>query len=121
MYLILAIILHELLHALAFVLLGNGNLKSIEFGIKDFNPYCHYKEKLKVKYYKIATLLPLIVLGVICFIIGLLINELILTLFAVTQMLCASGDLIIVYLLRNVKSDALAEDHPCAIGLYIYE
>src|SRR4030042_3176844 len=61
------IVLHELIHGLAFLLFCKNGIKSIEFGImwKYLSPYSHCKEPLRVSPYIIGALLPAIVLGFI--------------------------------------------------------
>lgn len=76
-YLLGGVVIHELLHGLTWGYFASNGLKSIKFGVKwkYLTPYCHCKEPLKVKHYKIGGAMPLLVLGIIPSIIGLIIGH----------------------------------------------
>jgi len=65
------------IHGIFIVIFAKNRFKSIKFGIaparKLFSPYCHSKEKLKINYYKIVIMMPLIIMGIIPTIISIII------------------------------------------------
>lgn len=121
--LILGTVTHELIHGLTWMLFGRLPLNSIKFGfqLKSFTPYAHCKVPLKVNPYRIGTAMPGIVLGVIPAIIGIVNGSGWLLTFGLFFTVAAGGDMLILWLLRNVSSDKLVEDHPTNAGCYIIE
>jgi hypothetical protein len=69
-------ILHELLHAIGFLIFGKVNWSDIAFGVKwkSLTPYGYCKIPVKAIVYIIALILPTIILGVIPLTISLLIK-----------------------------------------------
>ncbi|OFY55278.1 MAG: hypothetical protein A2Y87_11880 [Bacteroidetes bacterium RBG_13_46_8] len=117
------IVLHELIHGLAFLLFCKNGIKSIEFGImwKYLSPYCHCKEPLRVSPYIIGALMPAVVLGFIPAGIGLITGKFIALAFGMIFSIAAGGDFLIVWLLRGQPKDSLVLDHESKVGCYILE
>lgn len=116
--LVLGIITHELLHGFTWGHFASNGLKSIKFGIKwkYMTPYCHCKEPLKVKHYRIGGAMPLIVMGIIPSIIGLIIGHGGILSFGIFFSWAAGGDIIALYMLRNLSKDDYVSDHPAKMG-----
>lgn len=112
------IIIHELLHGLTWGYFASKGLKSIKFGIewKSLTPYCHCKEPLKVKHYKIGGAMPLIVMGIIPSIIGLIMGHGGILSFGVFFTWAAGGDIITLYMMRKLDKDVYVSDHPEKMG-----
>ena len=112
------IIIHELLHGLTWGYFASNGFKSIKYGIewKFLTPYCHCKEPLKVKYYKIGVVMPLIVMGIIPSIIGLIFGYGEVLCFGIFFTWAAGGDIITVFMLRKLESDVYVSDHPKKMG-----
>ena len=112
------IIMHELLHGLTWGYFASKGLKSIKFGVrwKFLSPYCHCKEPLKVKHYKIGGAMPLIIMGIIPSIIGLIIGHGGVLIFGILFTYAASGDMIALYMLRKLDNDIYVSDHPNKMG-----
>ena len=98
-------------------------MKSVKFGIswKSLTPYCHCKEHLSVKDYRIVLLAPLLILGIIPTIIGLIIGYSGIYGFGLLFILAAGGDIVIFWKLRNENKDTLVLDSPDKCGCMIYE
>jgi hypothetical protein len=79
-------------------------------------PYCHCKEPLKVKHYKIEGAMPLIVMGIIPSIIGLIIGNGGILSFGIIFTLAAGGDIIALYMLRKLDNNIYVSDHPKKMG-----
>lgn len=119
--LFMSVVIHEFLHAVAFLKFTKCKLSAIKFGIKDGNPYCHCTGKIKVKHYKVVLLMPLMLLGVASYCIGLYINEVFLIGLGLFNIISAAGDICVFNLLKNLDKDSFIEDHPSEIGFYIYD
>ena len=119
--LVAGVIVHELLHGLAWGMFAKGGWKSIKFGIiwKYVTPYCHSSEPLSVKEYRIGTFLPAVILGFIPSIIAIFVGSLGLMAFGFFFSFAAGGDFLILWLLRNEKASALVQDHPDKVGCFI--
>ena len=118
LYLLVGIIIHELLHGLTWGYFATNRLKSIKFGMKweYLTPYCHCKEPLKVKHYKLGAAMPLIVMGIIPSIIGLTIGHGGVLAFGMFFTMAAGGDIIALYMLRKLDNNTYVSDHPDKMG-----
>ena len=112
------IIIHELLHGLTWGHFASNGLKSIKFGVKwkFLTPYCHCKEPLKVKHYKIGGAMPLIIMGIIPSIIGLIVGHGGILAFGIFFTWAAGGDMIALYMLRKLDNEIYVSDHPEKMG-----
>ena len=121
--LIAGIVLHELIHGLAFLFFCNNGIKSLQFGImwKFLTPYCHCKEALKVRHYILGALMPAIIMGFIPAGLGVITGKIILLLFGLFFSFAAGGDFSIVWLLRKVPGHSLVLDHESKVGCYVLD
>lgn len=114
---------HELIHGLAWALLGKKPIHSIKFGFlwKTFTPYAHVKEPLEVNAYRWGAFLPGLVLGIIPFLIAMLSASGDLMWFSLLHTTAASGDWLVLWIIRPLKPGSLVEDHPTNAGCYVLE
>jgi len=119
---ILGIVLHELIHGIAFATFAKSGFKSIKFGVlwEMLTPYCHCKEPLKVKNYIIGAIAPAIFLGILPSIFAIIIGNLGLLIFGIFFTMAAAGDFLIINLIRKEDKDSMVQDHPSEAGCYIY-
>ncbi|WP_010170165.1 DUF3267 domain-containing protein [Bacillus coahuilensis] len=119
----IGIILHELIHAIGFIVFGKAKLSEVKFGfmLKHLTPYAHCKVPITVKSYKIALLLPVIVTGIIPLIWSLAIGNVLLISISVFLIAGGIGDWIVFRKIYKFPNEALLEDHPDAIGCIIYQ
>jgi hypothetical protein len=112
------IIIHELLHGLPWGYFASNGLKSIKFGVKwkFLTPYCHCKEPLKVKHYKIGGAMPLIVMGIIPSITGIITGHGGILSFGIFFTWAAGGDIIALFMLRKLDGNVYISDHPEKMG-----
>jgi len=118
LYLIFGAIIHELLHGITWAFFAKDGIKSIKFGVKwkYLTPYCHCKEPLMVKHYRIGGAMPLIIMGIIPSILGLFIGNGAFLSFGGFFTLAAAGDIIALFMLRTLESDEYISDHPNKMG-----
>ena len=122
-FLLIGIVVHELLHGITWAFYTRNGMKSIKFGFKwkFLTPYCHCKEPLKVKDYRIGVAMPLIILGIIPSIIAIVIGHGALLSFGIIFSWAAGGDIIAIFMLRKLDDDIYVSDHPKEMGFYINE
>ena len=120
---VLGVVVHELIHALSWVIFGRKPFSSIKFGFqwKTFTPYAHLKEPVEVGPYRLGALLPGFILGILPYILSILLGNGNLFWFSLVHTSAAGGDWLILWLIRNVKSGSQVEDHPTKAGCYVLE
>lgn len=111
-------ILHELLHAIGFLIFGKVNWSNIAFGVKwkSLTAYGYCKIPVKALVYLIALILPTIILGVIPLTISLLIKAKYLYVIGTLMMVGGFGDMIVVWMIRAVPKERMLIDHPRKLG-----
>lgn len=117
------IVVHELIHGVTWALFTSRGFRSIRFGViwKMLTPYCHSKESLRARHYRLGAIMPAIVLGFLPVIAAYFTGSAGLMGFGMLFTLAAGGDFLILWLLRKVPKDAWVEDHPSKPGCYVYE
>ena len=111
-------LVHEILHALGWMLFGQVPCEAIRFGFswRGLMPYTHCKVPLKPSAYRIGSLLPGAVTGLLPGVIGLALGSLWLTMLGAVLLGVAGGDMLVLWELRSVPSSASILDHPTKIG-----
>ena len=118
-------VVHELIHGLAWSLYCENGWKDIEFGfiVKTMNPYCTCAAPLLKAYYIIGALAPLFVLGVIPYIAGLFMGNLLVFSLGAVMILGAGGDIMLVSKLlafRCEEEEEVVYDHPTEAGSVMF-
>ena len=118
---VLGAFLHEILHALGFLIFGKLEFSQVKIGIiwKFITPFAHCRIPLKASVYRIALLLPAIILGIVPSIIAIINGKSWLLIYGTLFTVLAGGDFLILWIIRKVRSDELVEDHPQRCGCYI--
>jgi hypothetical protein len=116
---LIGVILHELLHAIGWMVIGKVKWHDIEFGIMSLTPYAHCKVPVSASTYRIGILLPGIVLGLIPGWIGCIVNNGWLVAFGLVMFVSAAGDLMVYWLIRDLPSSAQVLDHPSEVGCQV--
>lgn len=124
-YLIL-IPVHELIHGACWAILTEHHFKDIEFGfMKQYlTPYCTCTVPLGKGPYIFGALMPLIILGIIPMIIGIVTGSIFVLSVGILMTDAAAGDIMIVWKLLRYKSTAehvVYMDHPTQAGGVIFE
>ena len=118
---IVSIPIHALIHGLTWANYAKKKMKSITFGfnVKELMPYCHCKEALEAKAYKIGVLAPVVVLGGGYFFLSLLFPNTELILLSAFNIFMAAGDLMIFWSARSIH-EGLVIDHPELPGFVVF-
>ena len=121
--LLLGILVHELIHMFAWAFFAKKPLSAFKLGFqwKSLTPYAHCKEPMDIRPYRIGSYAPGLLLGVLPWVISLFTGDLLLFIFGLLYTTAAGGDLLILWIIRNVKPNTLVEDHPTNAGCYVYE
>ena len=118
---ILFIIAHEIIHAIGWIVFGRFSPKHINFGIDraTLSPYAHAKIPMSANAYRIGAALPGIITGVFPIIYGLQTSNGAITLLGAFMTSSAVGDIYVLWVIREVKSDAIILDHPSQAGCFV--
>ena len=111
-------LLHEAIHATGFLRIGGACRASVGMGVhwKMLTPYAWCKEPITAAAYRWVVLLPGLVLGVLPFVGALLTSSAWLAAWGIFFTLAASGDFLVVWLVRDLPGDARVVDHPSRCG-----
>jgi len=119
--LVLAIVLHELVHGAAWIVAGRVPRSAIRFGIswKALTPYANCTVPLDVSAYRIGAMAPGILIGLLPALAGIAAENGGLFLVGSVMTLAAGGDVLVLWLLRNVPRGAKVLDHPTRAGCIV--
>ena len=120
------IVIHELIHGIGWSLSTKDGFKDIEFGVMldSLTPYCTCSQPLSKGQYILGAMLPLITLGILPMIAGILIGSFYTMMMGVIMTSSAAGDILIVLKILRYKSrakDVVYMDHPTEAGGVIFE
>jgi hypothetical protein len=117
------LVLHELLHSLAYVIYG-ADFKNITYGVHLEKGIlcCLCKQRINKRNILHSLLYPFIIIGVITLIIGILVNYPVLVILSLTNIAGCSGDLVMFYHLSKLNDFEFSEyNDPIAFGLFTKE
>lgn len=120
---ILGAFLHEILHGLSFLIFGKLNYKQIKIGFqwKTITPFAHCKVPVKASVYRIALIMPTLILGIIPSIFAIITGNSWLIIYGIIFTVVGGGDFLTVWLIRKARKNQLVQDHPTNCGCYVYE
>jgi hypothetical protein len=118
-----AILMHELLHGITWMFFGKKRFSAIRFGfnMKALSPYAHCKEPMTAGAYRLGTLMPGLILGILPVFAALISGSGILMLFGLLFTVAAGGDMLVFWLLRKESSNVMVTDHPTNAGCILLE
>jgi hypothetical protein len=121
LFFLIGIIIHEAIHGFTWMVAGRKSLKTIRFGIniKALTPYAHCNEPLTIRVYRLGTLMPGVLLGIIPYLLGLLSGYGGIMLFGLLFTVAAGGDALVLWVIRKEKPERLVLDHPTRVGCLI--
>jgi hypothetical protein len=116
--LVVSMYLHELLHGLGFVLVGRVPRSDVTIGFsrKALSPYAHCSTPMSASAYKVALVLPGLLLGIVPALIGIGLGIGWLTLYGMMMAVAALGDAQIAWLMRRLPGSTRVIDHPEEAG-----
>lgn len=120
---IFGIVLHEILHGAGWIWFGKVSPDAIRFGFhwKSLTPFAHCTVPVTAWAYRLALVLPALVLGVTPAIVGLVTAWAWAVMFGALFLAAASGDLLVLWVIRSVERDRLVKDHPTRAGCVVLE
>ena len=120
---LLGILIHEWIHGFSWMILGRKSLSAIKFGFqwKTLTPYAHLEEPVEVNAYRLGAFMPGFILGILTYGLSLVLGNGDLFWFSLLHTSASGGDWLILWLIRNIKSGVLVEDHPTQAGCYVLE
>lgn len=121
--LLIGVPLHEFLHALGWVYFGKKSFKEIKFGFqwKTITPYAHLTVPVSAWGYRMGTVLPGLVLGLLPYLAGLISGNGWLGALGLFFIFAAGGDLLALWIIRKVKNQTVVIDHPSQVGCLVLE
>ena len=117
---VLGVAVHELIHGLTWMYATHSGFSHLRFGFLWGGVYCHIDVPMNKKKYVIGALMPLLLLGIIPYLLSFAIHSLWMMIFGAIFIACAMGDVLIVWAIRHEPSDTLLYDHPSEPGCVVY-
>jgi hypothetical protein len=105
---VLGVILHEFVHAIFAAIYNPKGWSSIKIGfnLKKGVAYCRCTEPMKVKHWRIIAIMPLILIGMIPYIISFIFGFYPLMYLSVMMIFASCNDVTALYRISNLSSDA---------------
>ena len=124
--LIVLVVVHELIHGLSWAVFAEHHWKDIEFGFikQNLTPYCTCSVPLSKEQYIFGAMTPLVVLGILPMIAGILTGSFPVLFIGIIMADAAAGDIMIVREILRYRSRAariVYIDHPTQAGGVIFE
>jgi hypothetical protein len=118
---VVGILVHELLHGLGWKLAAGLPWTAIKFGVqwKALMPYAHARVPMGVRPYRLGAALPGLVTGVVPVAAALALGQPVLLIVGAFFLTAAVGDLMILWLIRNLPPTARVLDHPTLPGCLV--
>ena len=117
---VVGIAVHELIHGFAWMYVTRSGFRHLRFGFLLGGVYCHIDVPMVKRKYVVGALMPLLLLGVLPYLLSFAIHSLWMMLFGAIFIACAMGDVLIVWAIRHEPSDTLLYDHPTEPGCVVY-
>ena len=117
---VLGIAVHELIHGFTWMYVTRSGFSHLRFGFLPGGVYCHINVPMNKRKYVVGALMPLLLLGIIPFLLSFAIHSLWMMVFGAIFIACAMGDVMIVWAIRHEPSDTLIYDHPTEAGCVVY-
>lgn len=118
---VVCIPLHEGLHYCGFVVFGGVDRRDVamKFSRESLSPYVACKANTTVARYKVAALLPFLLLGVPPSIYGLVGADPTLFVVGLFNMIACAGDLVLFFLLARMPNRSIVARHGERIGFVV--
>ena len=125
-YMVTFVIVHEAIHGLSWSLFCPNGFKDVEFGVMKqyLTPYCTCLVPLSKGAYIFGALMPLVILGIVPMIAGIVTGDWSVELMGIIMADSAAGDIMIVRDIlryRSTAEEVVYIDHPTQAGGVIFE
>lgn len=119
--LLVGAIVHECIHALTAVYYGKIQWSQTKFGIqwKSLTPYFHPTVVMPVEKYRVVVMMPLLVMGLFPYALALVLGNGWVLAFGISFTVAAFGDVLILWMMRNLRQGQPVQDHPSKVGLVV--
>lgn len=119
--LIMGSFLHEILHAISFLVFGKAKISQVQIGIKwkYLTPFAHCRIPLKVSTYRISLILPALLLGIFPALLAIITKNSWLLVYGTIFTILAGGDFLVLWIISNVDNNKYVKDHPQRCGCYV--
>lgn len=116
-----AVVLHEVIHGIVWIIAGRKKRQSIRFGVQwqTLTPYANCTEPMEIGAYRLGAMAPGILLGVLPAVAGIATGNAAAFILGAVMTLAAGGDALILWLIRNVPRGSQVQDHPARAGCYV--
>lgn len=113
-------VLHEVLHGLGHTW-GEASWDDIQFGMhwEALTPYAQCRVPARTHSYRVAVALPGLVLGLFPLVVGVASGIWLVTFYGFLMLIAAAGDILVLWILRNVPARAWVQDHPREVGCLV--
>jgi len=117
------VVAHELIHGLAWAVFARRPLRAIRFGFqwRGVAPYAHPRDPMPVNAYRAGAAMPAVILGLVPAGVAIATGASLLMAWSLLFTLAAGGDLVVLWLLRDVEPGSLVQDHPTRAGCRVHE
>lgn len=116
-----SVVAHEGLHAVGWLIFAGVPRSEIEFGIRQLTPYAHTSATVEAGPYRIGIALPALLLGALPAIVSWLTGSGVLMVYGALMLVAAAGDILVLWLLRDVPASRLVQDHPTRAGCRVLQ
>lgn len=114
--------IHELLHGIVLSKFSKKSLKEIEYGLDEelLKPYCICKEKISIKGHIINRAIPIIITGLVPYIISLIIGNFFIMVSSLCLIFFCGIDLIVILTIKKEDNSKLISDEGRQSGYINY-
>lgn len=115
---LLSIVMHEGLHGMGFILFSEATSHDVRYGVKweALTPYAHCEIPIRAFSYRVAVVMPTVILGVMPYLVGLLTGSPLWALYGITMTIAGLGDMLAMWAIRHVPNEVRVQDHPSEVG-----
>lgn len=122
-YFIIGFVLHELIHGIVWGRVSEGGFKSADFGYDPnyAKPYCNPTEIITMKQFKIGKVMPLIITGILPYLISIIIVSFHLMIASLLLIGLCGVDIVILKMIFKEENTTLVMNHEKHYGCIVLE
>jgi putative zincin peptidase len=120
---VLGILAHEAIHAIAWAIASGRPLRAIDVGVQwcSLTPFAHPREPMAAAPYRVGAAMPGLVLGILPALAGIIMRWPVLLVFGLVFTMAAGGDLVVLWLIRGIPRSQTVQDHPTGAGCIVLD